>query len=107
MAQSTCTANPRWPSVPRRLVPERPSTPGDAAVPPTVTLGTPADLGGAVSATFTVDSVVYALSLLTNDLQITEQAIMTAEPNPIPTLTERFLYNAKDSLDQYMINVMV
>lgn len=57
--------------------------------------------------TFTVDSVVYSLSLLTNDLQITEQAIMTAEPNPIPTLTERFLYNAKDSLDQYMINIMV
>lgn len=56
---------------------------------------------------FTVDSVVYALELVTNDLHMTEQAIMTAEPNPIPTLTERFLYNAKDTLDQRNINIMV
>jgi len=64
-------------------------------------------IGDLKGRTFTVDSVVYSLGLLTNDLQISEQAIMTAEPNPIPTLTERFLYNAKDSLDQYMINIMV
>lgn len=56
---------------------------------------------------FTVDSVVYSLALLTNDLRLSEQAIMTGEPNPVPTLTERFLYNVKDSLDQYMINIMV
>jgi len=56
---------------------------------------------------FTVDSVVYSLELLTNDLRLTEQAIMTGEPNPIPTLSERFLYNAKDTLDQRMINIMV
>jgi N4-gp56 family major capsid protein len=56
---------------------------------------------------FTVDSVVYGLELLTNDLRLTEKTIMTAEPNPIPTLTERFLYNAKDTLDQRMINKMV
>lgn len=56
---------------------------------------------------FTVDSVVYALELITNDLQLSEQSIMTAEPNPIPTLTDRFLYNAKDTLDQRCINIMV
>jgi N4-gp56 family major capsid protein len=57
--------------------------------------------------TFTVDSVVYTLELITNDLQMEEMAIMTGEPNPIPTLTERFLYNAKDTLDQRYINIMV
>jgi len=56
--------------------------------------------------TFTVDSVVYPLTLLGNDLRLTEQAIMTAEPNPIPVLTDRFLYNAKDTLDQHYINIM-
>lgn len=56
---------------------------------------------------FTVDSIVYPLQLLTNDLQISEQAIMTSEPNPVPTLTERFLYNARDTLDQRMINTMI
>jgi N4-gp56 family major capsid protein len=57
--------------------------------------------------TFTVDSVVYGIELITNDLFLTEKAIMTAEPNPIPTLTDRFLYNAKDTLDQRLINIMV
>ena len=56
---------------------------------------------------FTVDQVVYGIELVTNDLQMSEKAIMTAEPNPIPTLTDRFLYNAKDSLDQRYINIMV
>lgn len=56
---------------------------------------------------FTVDSIVYPIQLLTNDLQLSEQSIITAEPNPVPTLTERFLYNAKDTLDQRMINIMV
>lgn len=65
---------------------------------------TPGDLKGR---SFTVDSVVYNLELITNDMQLSEQAIMTAEPNPIPTLTDRFLYNAKDTLDQRMINKMI
>lgn len=56
---------------------------------------------------FTVDSIVCALELVGNDLRLSEKAIMTAIPNPIPTLTERFLYNAKDSLDQRMINIFV
>lgn len=56
---------------------------------------------------FTVDSVVYGLELLTNDLRLTEQSIMTGEPNPVPTLSERFLYNCKDTLDQRYINIMV
>lgn len=66
-----------------------------------------ATAGGLKGRTFTVDSVVYTLELLTNDLFLSEQSIMTAEPNPIPTLTERFLYNAKDTLDQRIINIMV
>ncbi len=57
--------------------------------------------------TFNVDSVAYILELLTNDLQISEQSIMTAEPNPVPTLSQRFLYNAKDTIDQRIINMMV
>ena len=56
---------------------------------------------------YTIDSVVYGLELCTNDLQLTKKTIMTAIPNPVPTLTERFLYNAKDTLDQRMINIMV
>ena len=55
---------------------------------------------------FTVDSLVYDLELLTNDLEMDELTIMTSEPNPIPVLTERFLYNAKDTLDQRHINIM-
>jgi len=66
-----------------------------------------ATAGNLKGRTFTVDSVVYTLELLNNDLFLTEEAIMTAEPNPIPTLTKRFLYNAKDTLDQRMINIMV
>ena len=57
--------------------------------------------------TFNVDSVVYALELITNDLQMEELAIISAEPNPMPRLTELFLYNAKDTLDQRNINIMV
>lgn len=64
----------------------------------------PADLKGQ---SFSVDSVVYGVELLTNDLEITEKTIMTAEPNPVPELTSEFLYNAKDTLDQRMINKMV
>lgn len=63
--------------------------------------------GGLKGRSWTVDSVVYGLDLLTNDLQLTEKSIMTAIPNPVPTLTERFLYNAKDTLDQRRINMMV
>ncbi len=66
-----------------------------------------ASFGDLKGTTFGVDSVVYDLELVTNDLQIEEIAIMAGEPNPIPTLTERFLYNAKDSLDQRYINIMV
>lgn len=56
---------------------------------------------------FTVDSIVYSLALIGNDLRLTEQSIMAAEPNPVPKLTEMFLYNAKDTLDQRIINIMV
>lgn len=66
-----------------------------------------ATFAGLKGRSFTVDSVVYALDLITNDMQLEERAIITGEPNPIPVLSERFLYNAKDSLDQYYINIMV
>src|SRR3990167_4410626 len=66
-----------------------------------------ATFGGLKGRSFTVDSVVYNLDLLGNDLQMEERAIMCDEPNPIPVLTERFMYNAKDTLDQYLINIMV
>ena len=69
--------------------------------PPTATSGA---LKGS---SFTVDSVVYTLELLTNDLEMSEMAVMCAEPNPLPALTAEFLYNAKDTLDQRMINKMV
>lgn len=66
-----------------------------------------ATFGGLKGRSFSVDSVVYPIELLGNDMELDEQSIMSAEPNPIPTLTERFLYNAKDTLDQYYINIMV
>lgn len=66
-----------------------------------------ATFGDLKGRSFTVDSVVYSLELLTNDMILSEQSIMTAEPNPIPTLSSRFLYNAKDTLDQRIINIMV
>lgn len=66
-----------------------------------------ATFAGLKGRSFGVDSVVYTLQLLGNDLEMDETSIMCSEPNPIPTLTERFLYNAKDTLDQYAINIMV
>ena len=66
-----------------------------------------ATFAGLKGRSFTVDSVVYPLQLLGNDLEIDELSIITGEPNPVPILAERFLYNAADTLDQYMINVMV
>ncbi len=66
-----------------------------------------ATFGDLKGRSFTVDSIVYTLALLSNDMQLSEQSIMTAEPNPMPTLTDRFLYNAKDTMDQYCINIMV
>ncbi len=68
----------------------------------------PTSTSGALKgSSFTVDSVVYTLELLTNDLEISEMSVMCAEPNPLPALTEEFLYNAKDTLDQRIINKMV
>ncbi len=66
-----------------------------------------ATFGDLKGRSFTVDSVVYSLALLSNDMILSEQSIMTAEPNPMPTLTERFLYNANDTMDQHMINIMI
>jgi len=57
--------------------------------------------------TFSIDSVVYSLELITNDLEIEELAAITTEPNAIPDLTEEFFQNAKDTCDQRYINIMV
>ena len=66
-----------------------------------------ATVGDLKGQSFIVDSVVYSLVPIGNDLRLTEQSIMTAEPNPIPVLTERFQYNAKDTIDQRYVNMMV
>lgn len=66
-----------------------------------------ATFGGLKGRSFTVDSVVYPLDLIGNDIELEERAIICGEPNPIPVLSERFLYNAKDTYDQYLINIMV
>ena len=56
---------------------------------------------------FTIDNISTALQLIGNDLEITEFALMTAEPNPVPALSRLFLYNAADTLDQIYVNGMV
>ncbi len=66
-----------------------------------------ATMGSLKGQSFIIDSVVYGLNLITNDIVLTERVIMATEPNPLPTLTDRFLYNAKDTLDQVAINIMV
>src|SRR5262245_43493584 len=66
-----------------------------------------ATFAGLKGRSFTVDSVVYPLTLLGNDLEMDELSIIAGEPNPIATLTDRFLYNAADSLDQACINILV
>ena len=66
-----------------------------------------ATFAGLKGRSFTVDSVVYTLQPLGNDMELDELSIICGEPNPIPILTERFLYNAADTLDQFVINVAV
>lgn len=66
-----------------------------------------ATFGDLKGRTFGIDVVVYGLELITNDMVLSEQSIITAEPNPIPALTSEFLYNAADTVDQRMINIMV
>ncbi len=66
-----------------------------------------ATMGSLKGQSFLIDSVVYGLDLITNDIVLSERVIMATEPNPLPTLTRRFLYNAKDTLDQIAINIMV
>lgn len=56
---------------------------------------------------FVVDSVPAALELVGNDLQISELAIITMEPNPIPELSDVFMYNGVATLEQRCINLMV
>lgn len=57
--------------------------------------------------TWITDSVSATMELIGNDLQISELAQITAEPNPMPELSDDFLYNGSDTIDQKIINLMV
>lgn len=56
---------------------------------------------------FNIDRIVATLQLVGNDLAISELDMMASEPNPIPSLSKAFLYNAADTLDTMYINWMV
>lgn len=49
--------------------------------------------------TFTIDAIPATLIQFGNDLEISEFALMTTEPNPLPDLTKKFLYNAAETID--------
>lgn len=53
--------------------------------------------------TYVVDEVTATLAQFGADMQLSEQLIMTSEPNPIPELTDIFLYNAAATLDQKLL----
>jgi len=57
--------------------------------------------------TYTVDSVSVGLDLVGNDMQLSEQLVMTSEPNPVPELSDRFLYNGLGTLEQRYSNLCV
>lgn len=57
--------------------------------------------------TYSVDAVSATLQLFGNDLQVSELLAMTSEPNPMPEISRRFLYNGVDTLDQLCLNLMV
>ena len=56
---------------------------------------------------FVVDSVPAQLELIGDDMQISELAILTMEPNPIPELTDVFMYNGVATFAQRNLNLMV
>ena len=64
--------------------------------------------GGALkSNAYSVDAVNATLGLFGNDLQLSELLTMTSEPNPMPELSRRFLFNGVDTLEQLSLNLMV
>ena len=56
---------------------------------------------------YTVDAVNATLGLFGNDLAISELLAITSEPNPMPELSRRFLFNGVDTMDQLALNLMV
>ena len=57
--------------------------------------------------TYAIDHVSVPLSLMGNDMELTELNIITAEPNIIPELTDVFFRNGAASLEQRYLNLMV
>ena len=57
--------------------------------------------------TYAIDHVSVPLSLMGNDMQLTELNIITAEPNVIPELTDVFFRNGAASLETRYLNLMV
>lgn len=57
--------------------------------------------------TYAIDVVSVPLSLMGNDMELTELNIITAEPNIIPELTDVFFRNGAASLEQRYLNLMV
>lgn len=56
--------------------------------------------------TFGIDSTSVPLILIGNDLEISELTLMTAEPNPLPILSKKFLYNGAETIEYLRANVM-
>ena len=56
---------------------------------------------------YTIDSVSAQLTLVGNDLNLSELSIISSKPNPVPALSRAFLYNASDTLDQMYVNWLV
>lgn len=50
--------------------------------------------------TYIVDEVTATLDIFGADLEITEQMMMTSEPNPVPELMDIFTYTAAATLDK-------
>lgn len=57
-------------------------------------------------ATYAIDSVPATLIQVGNDLLISEYALMTVEPSPLPALTKKFLYNGAETIDWMVAGAM-
>ena len=56
---------------------------------------------------FVIDNVPAQLQIIGNDTQITELALLTMEPNPIPELSDVFMYNGLGTMEQKCYNLMI
>ena len=78
--------------------------PGEAFGSPHTSVSAAGQLKGL---SYVVDRIVATLRLVGNDLALSELDIMASEPNPVPSLSKAFLYNAADTLDFMYINWLV